>query len=60
MAAVGNTVTRREVLGFRVRAQQLDRDAGALDDTALLDIGAQDSGRSVSRPSCSRHSAAHG
>jgi hypothetical protein len=44
MAAVGSTVTRREVLGFRVRAQQLDRDAGTLDDTALLDIGVQDTG----------------
>jgi hypothetical protein len=32
------------VLGFRVRAQQLDRDAGPLDDTAVLDIGVQDTG----------------
>jgi hypothetical protein len=37
-------VTRREVLGFRVRAQQLDRDTGTLDDTAVLDIGVQDTG----------------
>jgi hypothetical protein len=37
-------VTRAQVLGFRVRAQQLDRDAGALADTAVLDIGVQDTG----------------
>jgi hypothetical protein len=37
-------VTRRQVLGFRVRAQQLDRVAGALADTAVLDIGVQDTG----------------
>ena len=37
-------MTRREVLGFRVRATQLDRDAGTLEDTAVLDIGVQDTG----------------
>ena len=37
-------VTRRQVLGLRQRAQQLDRDAGTLDDTAVLDIGVQDTG----------------
>lgn len=37
-------VGRRAVWGFRVRAQQLDRAVGTLDDTALLDIGAQDTG----------------
>jgi hypothetical protein len=37
-------VSRREVLAFRVRAQQLDRVTGALDDTAVLDLGAQDTG----------------
>ena len=37
-------VTRSQVLGFRVRAQQLDRDSGSLADTAVLDIGVQDSG----------------
>jgi Winged helix DNA-binding domain len=37
-------VTRSQVLGFRVRAQQLDRDATELADTAILDIGAQDTG----------------
>ena len=31
-------VTRREVLGLRVRAQQLDRESGSLADTAVLDI----------------------
>ena len=43
MSAV-RAVTRREVLGFRVRAQQLDRDAGSPADTAVLDIGVQDTG----------------
>jgi Winged helix DNA-binding domain len=38
------SITRRQVLGFRVRAQQLDRDAGQLADTAILDIGVQDTG----------------
>ena len=37
-------LTRRQVLGFRVRAQQLDRAAGTLEDTAVLDIGVQDTG----------------
>jgi len=41
---MGMPVTRRQVLGFRVRAQQLDRAAGALEDTAVLDIGVQDTG----------------
>jgi len=35
---------RSQVLGFRVRAQQLDRPTGRLADTALLDLGVQDSG----------------
>jgi len=37
-------VSRADLLGFRVRAQQLDRTAGALADTAVLDIGVQDTG----------------
>jgi hypothetical protein len=37
-------LTRRQVLGFRVRAQQLDRESGALADTAVFDIGVQDTG----------------
>lgn len=36
--------TRWEVLGYRVAAQQLDRDVGTLADTAVLDIGVQDTG----------------
>jgi hypothetical protein len=38
------SVVREQVLGFRVRAQQLDRAHGSLDDTAVLDIGVQDTG----------------
>lgn len=37
-------VSRGDVLGFRVRAQQLDRTAGALNEQAVLDIGVQDTG----------------
>ncbi|MFI7657398.1 winged helix DNA-binding domain-containing protein [Micromonospora parva] len=37
-------VDRRQVMNFRVRAQQLDRDEGALADTAVLDIGVQNTG----------------
>ncbi|GAA2190157.1 winged helix DNA-binding domain-containing protein [Micromonospora lupini] len=37
-------VDRRQVLNFRVRAQQLDRDQGTLADTAVLDIGVQNTG----------------
>jgi hypothetical protein len=37
-------MTRREVLAFRIRAQQLDRTAGSVDDTAVLDLGVQDTG----------------
>ena len=32
------------MLGLRVRAQQLDRAQGALEDTAVLDLGVQDTG----------------
>jgi hypothetical protein len=41
------SATRADVLGFRVRAQQLDRVGGSvsgLGDTAVLDIGVQDTG----------------
>ena len=41
---VVRSVSRRQVIGFRVRAQQLDRDTGTLADTAVLDIGVQDTG----------------
>ncbi|WBB71213.1 winged helix DNA-binding domain-containing protein [Micromonospora sp. WMMD1128] len=37
-------VDRRQVMSFRVRAQQLDRAKGALDDTTVLDLGVQDTG----------------
>jgi hypothetical protein len=37
-------VDRRQVLGLRVRAQQLDRAQGSLEDTAVLDLGVQDTG----------------
>jgi len=37
-------VEREKVLGFRVRAQQLDRARGGLADTAVLSIGVQDTG----------------
>jgi hypothetical protein len=41
---VASSVSRRQVLGFRVRAQQLDRYSGSLGDTAVLDLGVQDTG----------------
>ena len=44
VSRVTQAVTRRQVLDFRVRAQQLDRPSGALGDTAVLDIGVQDTG----------------
>ena len=37
-------VDQRQVMNFRVRAQQLDRAEGTLDGTAVLDIGVQDTG----------------
>jgi hypothetical protein len=41
---VTSNLTRSQVLGYRVRAQQLDRGSGPLADTAVLDIGVQDTG----------------
>jgi hypothetical protein len=41
---VAGTLTRRQVLDLRVHAQQLDRAAGTLADTAVLDLGVQDTG----------------
>jgi hypothetical protein len=38
------SLTRAQVLGFRVRAQQLDRELGSLADTNVLDLGVQDTG----------------
>jgi hypothetical protein len=43
VAAV-RSVTRRQALDLRLRAHQLDRDAGTVADTAVLDIGVQDTG----------------
>ena len=37
-------LTRRDVLCFRARAQQLGRSGGSLEDTAVLDLGVQDTG----------------
>jgi hypothetical protein len=37
-------VDRHQVMNYRVLAQQLDRAQGALGDTAVLDIGVQDTG----------------
>jgi len=44
VTSVAGSTTRARVLGFRVRAQQLDRESGDLTDTAILDLGVQDSG----------------
>ncbi|WP_129663715.1 winged helix DNA-binding domain-containing protein [Phytoactinopolyspora endophytica] len=41
---MGTVITRDQVLGFRVRAQQLDRTEGELADTVVLDAGVQDTG----------------
>ena len=38
------TVTREQVLGHRFRAQQLGRAVGSVADTAVLDLGVQDTG----------------
>ena len=40
----GTRLTRHQVLAHRVRVQQLDRDGGTVHDTAVLDVGVQDSG----------------
>ncbi|GIH10847.1 hypothetical protein Rhe02_89140 [Rhizocola hellebori] len=37
-------VDQRQVMNFRVHAQQLDRKRGSIAQTAVLDIGAQDTG----------------
>ena len=41
---MSNAVSREQVLGFRLRAQQVGRAAGTLADTAVLDLGVQDTG----------------
>jgi hypothetical protein len=42
-------VTRADVLGLRVRTHQLDRTVGAVADTAVLDLGVQDTGADAAR-----------
>ena len=42
-------ITRSQVLSFRVRAQQLDRTSGTIADTAVLDLGVQDTGPDAGR-----------
>ena len=42
-------VTRADVLAARVRAHQLDRTGGTLADTAVLDLGVQDTGADAGR-----------
>lgn len=37
-------VDRRQVMSYRVRAQQIDRVAGTLPETTVLDLGVQDTG----------------
>ena len=37
-------LTAAQVRAFRVRAQQIDREHGTLDDTVVLDVGVQDTG----------------
>ena len=43
-AAVTSTITAGQVRAFRFAAQQLDREHGTLADTAVLDLGVQDTG----------------
>jgi hypothetical protein len=49
VTSVALELTRADVLAFRVRAQQLDRTAGTLADTAVLDLGVQDTGADAGR-----------
>jgi hypothetical protein len=37
-------ITRQQVLRYRMHVQQLDREHGGVADTAILDLGAQDTG----------------
>jgi hypothetical protein len=39
-----DTITRRAALAARIRAQQLDRGEGTIADTAILDVGVQETG----------------
>ncbi|WP_369137136.1 DNA glycosylase AlkZ-like family protein [Modestobacter versicolor] len=42
-------LTRADVLASRVRAHQLDRETGTVADTAVLDLGVQDTGADAGR-----------
>jgi hypothetical protein len=46
---VTDAVTREDILGYRLRAQQLGRAAGTVAATAVLDYGVQDTGPDGSR-----------
>src|SRR5262245_61528898 len=37
-------ISRAQLLAYRVAAQQLTRPAGSIEDTAILDLGVQDTG----------------
>ncbi|MGY1697103.1 winged helix DNA-binding domain-containing protein [Geodermatophilus sp. SYSU D00814] len=41
---MSRTASPRDVLAYRVAVQQLDREAGTVADTAVLDLGVQDTG----------------
>lgn len=41
---MATSISRGEVLSYRIRTQQLDRSHGTTADTAILDIGVQDTG----------------
>ncbi len=49
MVGKATKVSRTQVLGLRVRAQQLDRESGDLAATGVLDLGVQDTGPDGSR-----------
>lgn len=49
MVATVRDVTPEQVRWLRVRAQQLGREHGSLDDTAVLDLGVQDTGTGGAR-----------
>lgn len=42
LECMSTSVTREQVLAHRIRAQGLHRDAGSMDDLAVLDLGVQD------------------
>lgn len=41
---MATTVSRDQVLSYRIHAQQLDREQGTVSDTRVLDVGVQDTG----------------